>query len=518
MSWSVPACVPISLSSMTRFSAVFRTTIAQSALPTGRPPVTRTRRMVTFGAVTLISPVMSRFSMTMPGLSALTEALGVRTVPRGTPVERLVGIAAPARTGRAVAELGRCPGPVRGGRPRYRRGDGAAARDQRADDDQQHRDGNPGHRASMVWRVVARADSMVACQEPCETVTVVVPAHNEGAGIRRLLDALTAPVAVDGLGRLEVVVVCNGLHRRHCRDRAEATATSRSSRSRNRRRPLRWWSVTTPPPARTGRTSTRTSSSTVPGWLLCSPRSTVGSASLRQAGASAMAGAGLGVRWYYDVWVRLPSVESGVFGRGVVVLSPEGNGRVRALPRVMSDDLAASEAFQPGERRVLDSVQAVIDVPRTMADLVRRRIRIATGNAQLDGLGLRSDEARTKLSDLGRIAVTGPTMPVKVVALPGRDGRRAGRGSTTDPPGRLHDLVAGLEQPGALRPSPGARDHVEEWLRPHAPVEALDRGPDRLRVVRALRPPRRRPRRSRRAWTRPPRTAGRSLYAAARPS
>ena len=242
---------------------------------------------------------------------------------------------------------------------------------------------------------------------------MVVPAHNEGAGIRRLLDALTAPGAVVGLGRLEVVVVCNGC----TDDTAEIARAYGDVQVIEIEEPSKAAAMVVGDEAATCPYRAYVDADIVidrPGLgaLLAALDAEVGVAAPGRR--LAMAGAGLGVHWYYAVWVRLPSVESGVFGRGVVVLSPEGNGRVRALPRVMSDDLAASEAFKPGERRVLDTVQAVIDVPRTMDDLVRRRIRIATGNAQLDGLGLRSDQARTRLSDLGRIAVADPTMPFKV--------------------------------------------------------------------------------------------------------
>lgn len=244
---------------------------------------------------------------------------------------------------------------------------------------------------------------------------MVVPAHNEGAGIRRLLDALTAPVEVDGLGRLEVVVVCNG-----CTDDTAEISRSYDVQVIEIEEPSKAAAMVVGDEAATCPYRAYVDADIVidrPGLgaLLAALEGEVGAAAPGRRLETS--GAVLGVRWYYDVWVRLPSVESGVFGRGVVVLSPEGNARVRALPRVMSDDLAASEAFVARERRVLDSVRAVIDVPRTMGDLVRRRIRIATGNAQLDGLGLRTDQARTKLSDLGRIALTGPIMPLKVVVF-----------------------------------------------------------------------------------------------------
>ena len=73
------------------------------------------------------------------------------------------------------------------------------------------------------------------------------------------------------------------------------------------------------------------------------------------------------VRWYYDVWESLPQVESGLFGRGVVVLSEEAQARVTALPRLMSDDLGMSDSFTGEERRVVPGAVAVVHPPRTVA-------------------------------------------------------------------------------------------------------------------------------------------------------
>jgi hypothetical protein len=66
----------------------------------------------------------------------------------------------------------------------------------------------------------------------------------------------------------------------------------------------------------------------------------------------------------------------------------------------MSDDLAISEAFRPDERRIVDAATVTIRPPRTLSDLLRRRIRVNTGNAQLDQRGGRSTEARTSTADL----------------------------------------------------------------------------------------------------------------------
>ena len=98
------------------------------------------------------------------------------------------------------------------------------------------------------------------------------------------------------------------------------------------------------------------------------------------------------VRGYYRVWERLPGVRDGLYGRGVIALSPEAQRRIDLLPPVLSDDLAISEAFTPGERRVVPEAVVTIRVPRTAADLIRRRVRVATGNREADGCNRASKE------------------------------------------------------------------------------------------------------------------------------
>lgn len=120
------------------------------------------------------------------------------------------------------------------------------------------------------------------------------------------------------------------------------------------------------------------------------------------------------VRWYYDVWQELPQVRYGLFGRGVVALSEEGNRRYGQLPPAMSDDVVASEAFAPEERVVLESAKVLIRPPQTIADLIRRRVRVQTGNAQADSAGLRGGPARTSLSALIHVVRCRPGLLPKV--------------------------------------------------------------------------------------------------------
>jgi hypothetical protein len=96
-----------------------------------------------------------------------------------------------------------------------------------------------------------------------------------------------------------------------------------------------------------------------------------------------MDGRPLVVRWYYDVWERLPVVQQGLFGRGVFAVNEAGHRRLAAMPAAMSDDLIASVAFTDDERRVVADARVVVHPPRTVRSLLRTRTRALTGTVQL---------------------------------------------------------------------------------------------------------------------------------------
>jgi hypothetical protein len=117
------------------------------------------------------------------------------------------------------------------------------------------------------------------------------------------------------------------------------------------------------------------------------------------------------VRWFYDVWDELPVVRAGLFGRGVVGLSREGCERLRALPPLLGDDLAASLLFEPNQRRVVPEASVVVHPPRTLGALLRIRSRALVSTLQAAGnprLAPASGSARTSLADLWAIAVKAP--------------------------------------------------------------------------------------------------------------
>lgn len=258
-------------------------------------------------------------------------------------------------------------------------------------------------------------------------VSVVIPAHNEAATIGRTLAALRT--GVDG-GQLDVVVVANG-----CTDQTADLARAADPHVRV---------LEIPEPSkveavRVGNAAART----FPRVHLDADIELSGEDVLRlvaplQAGeaiASAprrlvpLDGCSWPVRWFYDVWEQLPQVGSGLFGRGVVVVTEEGQRRLDALPRMLGDDLAMSDAFGHRERCVVHQAVAVVHPPRTLRDLLRRRIRIVTGNHQADSAQLRHASSRTTPRTLIAILraqprLAGPMVVFVVVHLAASIGAR----------------------------------------------------------------------------------------------
>ncbi len=250
------------------------------------------------------------------------------------------------------------------------------------------------------------------------TISVIVPAHNEARSIGRLLDALVgAPDSTAVASGLDVVVVCNG-----CSDDTAAVA-ARYGHGDDLR------VVQIPVPSKIEALRTGNAHARHPTRAFVDADVVIDHAGLvamqqamERTGALAAGptrlldrqGVSLPVRWYYDIWEELPQVAEGLFGRGVVMVSAEGLGRLDLSADLLSDDLAMSEAFAPSQRVVVGAATVTIRPPKTLADLLRRRIRVALGNAQADQLGVRTEAARTSISDVLRPAVRHPRLAPKV--------------------------------------------------------------------------------------------------------
>ncbi|MFJ7590972.1 glycosyltransferase family 2 protein [Streptomyces sp. NPDC097617] len=213
--------------------------------------------------------------------------------------------------------------------------------------------------------------------------SIVIPAHNEGRVIGRLLDALLADTSETGP---DIVVVCNG-----CTDDTARAAGGRGDRVRV---------VEVPTPSK--HLALRVGDEHARGFprLYVDADVVVGAADVRALVGALdrnpdllavapgrdipLAGCAWPVRAYYGVWQRLPAVREGLFGRGVIAVNEPGHARLAALPPLMADDLAASLAFGPGERRVVEEARVVVRPPRTWSDLIRRRVRAATSSAEYE--------------------------------------------------------------------------------------------------------------------------------------
>jgi Glycosyl transferase family 2 len=232
--------------------------------------------------------------------------------------------------------------------------------------------------------------------------SVIVPAHDEAICIGRLLRGLTTGAEP---AELEIVVVCNG-----CSDRTADIARSFGAAVQV---------VEIPEPSK--RAALRRGDEVAAAFprLYVDADVEIGVEDVRHLADALRTGDVLAcaperrlsrhrvrriVGWYYDVWERLPQVRAGLFGRGVVAVSAEGHARISALPPVMSDDLVMSEAFTAAERRIVTDAQVVVHPARTMRSLLARRVRVTTGVAQAEQHDLRSDDARTTVRGLLRLA------------------------------------------------------------------------------------------------------------------
>lgn len=282
-------------------------------------------------------------------------------------------------------------------------------------------------------------------------LSIIVPAHDEARVIGRLLGPLVSTAAAD---ELEIVVVANG-----CTDQTAEVAASFGP-------PVRVLSI----PVASKQEALAAGNRAARGFprLYVDADVELGPGDVRALGSVLrgpgmlcagperthdMTGSRWPVRWYYDVWERLPEVRRGLFGRGVIGVSETGYARLAARPPVLADDLAASLEFAPGERAIVPGAHVVVHPPRTFTDLLRVRARAAQGTDELERTsGTPDSTARTRSTDLLAIVRRDPRAAPRValfllVALLAR--RRARRDAASGHTGWLRDESSrSVPQPG----------------------------------------------------------------------
>src|SRR5882724_6996709 len=243
--------------------------------------------------------------------------------------------------------------------------------------------------------------------------TVVIPAHNEGQVIGRLLEEL-----INGAnpGEMDIIVVANG-----CTDDTVEVAASFAPAVRVLTLPVasKHEALTAGDRAAEGFPRIYVDADVE----LRADDARALAAALRQPGVLAaaprrelvMTGRPWQVRWYYDVWTLLPEVQRALWGRGVIAVNEAGHRRMVGLPSLQADDLAASLVFEPNETVLAPDAKVIVHPPRTFAGLLCCRTRSVTGNAQIEcnqELGGSAD--RTRITDLIAVVRRRPGMLPRV--------------------------------------------------------------------------------------------------------
>jgi glycosyltransferase involved in cell wall biosynthesis len=211
--------------------------------------------------------------------------------------------------------------------------------------------------------------------------SVVIPAHNEAAVIRRCLDALLGGFAP---GELDVVVACNG-----CTDGTADIVQSG------------WPGVRVIEIAQASKTAALQAADDA---LTVYPRIYLDAdvvlpatsarlviESLRTGPAQAArpplrydtSGADPLVRSYYRARVRVPSVMNSLWGAGVYGLSAAGRARFGAFPDLIADDMFVDQWFKRSEIEIVGCAPVLVKAPRRTPDLFRILRRAYQGNAEI---------------------------------------------------------------------------------------------------------------------------------------
>jgi GT2 family glycosyltransferase len=214
--------------------------------------------------------------------------------------------------------------------------------------------------------------------------SVVIPAHNEAATIRRCLDALLAGFDP---GELEVVVSCNG-----CTD-----GTANIVRSS-------WPAVQVIEVTEASKPAAlRAADETLSVFprIYLDADVVLPATSARQILENLRTGPALAarppisydttdadpvVRRYYRARSRLFSLKRSLWGCGAYAVSAAGRARYDTYPEIIADDLFVDRRFRRSEIEIIGPEPSIVTVPRKVRDLFRVLRRRYLGNAQIRDL------------------------------------------------------------------------------------------------------------------------------------
>ena len=208
--------------------------------------------------------------------------------------------------------------------------------------------------------------------------SVIIPAYNEAATIRRGLDRLFS-----GLGDgVEVIVACNG-----CTD-------GTADQARESGHPVIVLDLPEPGKVAAIRAAERQTSA-LPRVYLDADVEVGGEAvtAVLQAAANGAIAARppfrydvsactWPVRRYYAARSRLESLESELCGAGIYAFSAEARQRFDEFPLITGDDLFAARIVRPGEVEVVPAEPVVIHPARNTRSTLRVLKRVVRGNRE----------------------------------------------------------------------------------------------------------------------------------------
>jgi len=212
-------------------------------------------------------------------------------------------------------------------------------------------------------------------------ISVIIPAHNEAAVIRRGLEHLLAGARP---GELEVVVACNG-----CTDDTAAIARAFGP-------PVQVLEIATASKIVALNAADAVATAFPRVYLDADVQLSIDSVRALAAALEAdpavplvaprlrmdLTNTSWAVRAFYRVWMSLPYNQTMV-GTGSYALSRAGRSRLGAFPDVIADDGFVRFQFKPEERSTVPEAEVWVAPPRTLAGLIRVKTRARLGGLQL---------------------------------------------------------------------------------------------------------------------------------------
>jgi len=213
------------------------------------------------------------------------------------------------------------------------------------------------------------------------STSIIIPAHDEQAGIARCLRAL-----VPGLesGQFEVIVVCNG-----CTDETAAVAGQCHHRVRVMETPVLSKAnalnlgdqAASAFPRIYLDADVQLDAESVH-RLVAALRSPDHDAAAPRA-ATDLTGCSWPVRAFYRVWTNTPYFKQGMIGCGVYALSERGRAEFERFPDLIADDGYVRAMFSDGRMALVPEAEARVLAPRRWGELVKVMTRSRLGGLQL---------------------------------------------------------------------------------------------------------------------------------------